>query len=190
MKITDIRNNEQLQQFVATKNKAKYIFFWGHQETSGKVTKSCFSQWYESSFEIERVKYQTAEHFMMAEKARLFGDAKLESKIIAASNPGEAKALGRSVANFSESLWNEKRFNIVVQANLAKFRQNPSLQEFLLNTGDRILVEASPVDKIWGIGLAQDSPHIDNPFKWKGLNLLGYALMEVRSQLQTTPVEP
>ena len=87
------------------------------------------------------------------------------------------------MANFDEKIWNEKRFDIVVQGSIAKFSQNPALKDFLLNTGGRILVEASPVDKIWGIGMAQDDDHIDNPLKWQGLNLLGFSLMVVRDRL-------
>ena len=120
---------------------------------------------------------------MMAEKARLFGDTKAEQKIISASNPGEAKKLGRSVLGFDDNLWFENRFSIVVNANVAKFSQNAELKTYLLGTGSRVLVEASPVDKIWGIGLAVNDAGFENPNLWKGENLLGFALMEVRSQL-------
>jgi len=120
---------------------------------------------------------------MMAEKARLFGDIENVQKAIQATNPGEAKAVGRLVKGFENKKWNEHRFEIVVTANLNKFRQNPSLETYLLKTGDRVLVEASPVDKIWGIGLAADNVDCQNPNLWKGLNLLGYALMEVRNKL-------
>lgn len=169
--------------YVNHSNPVKYVFFWGHKKPKEGVSKTCFSQWYEASFEIDGVIYQTAEHYMMAEKARLFGDTEAEKKIISASNPGEAKKLGRSVLGFDDNLWLENRFTIVVNANLAKFAQNSELKTYLLGTGSRVLVEASPVDKVWGIGLAVNDAGVDNPNLWKGDNLLGFALMEVRSQL-------
>ena len=119
----------------------------------------------------------------MAEKARLFGDEEAALKIVGAKNPGEAKKLGRLVSHFNEQIWIDNRFEIVVKANRAKFDQNVELKEFLLNTGERVIVEASPIDRIWGIGLPQDSAAASNPAQWKGLSLLGFALMEVRRQL-------
>ena len=178
-----IRTKETLIDALARGNTLKYIFFWGHQEKGGQVTKSCFSQWYDSPFEEEGHEFLTAEHYMMFHKAKLFGDSRACERVLAARSPGEAKAVGREVVGFEQSLWNEKRFEIVVKANLAKFSQNPALAAFLLNTGNRVLVEASPVDTIWGIGLAQDNPAAEDPNTWKGLNLLGFALMEVREQL-------
>ncbi|EMD1715581.1 NADAR family protein [Providencia stuartii] len=168
-----------------TGKKLKYLFFWGHQSKQKQVTKSCLSQWYPATFMVEGNRFASAEHFMMAEKARLFDDNESFEKIIHAPNPGAAKAFGREVRGFQQSIWDEHRFNIVVAANLAKFSQNEELKTFLLNTNERILVEASPVDKIWGIGLAEDSENIENLLTWKGLNLLGFALMEVRKQLAT-----
>ncbi|HEP0307830.1 MULTISPECIES: NADAR family protein [Providencia] len=163
--------------------KFKYIFFWGHQTKQSQITKSCFSQWYPSPFVINNHRFASAEHFMMAEKARLFGDLETLDKIIHAPNPGAAKAFGREVRGFKQDIWDENRFTIVVAANMAKFSQNKEIKQFLLATNERVLVEASPVDKIWGIGLAEDAENIENPLTWKGLNLLGFALMEVRSQL-------
>lgn len=179
----DIRTKQDLINYVNEGNLVKYVFFWGHRKPKEGVSKTCFSQWYDSEFVENGVKYQTAEHYMMAGKAKLFGDDESFNKILAASNPGEAKKIGRSVQGFDEALWLEHRFSLVVQANLLKFSQNHELGEFLTKTGDRVLVEASPVDKIWGVGLAADDENIQNPNLWKGLNLLGFALMEVRSQL-------
>jgi len=179
----DIRTKDELVALIDGGEKPKYIFFWGHQEKGQQVTKSCFSQWYEAKFHEGEHEFLTAEHYMMYQKAKLFGDDKACEKVLAAVTPGEAKAVGREVLGFDQKLWEEKRFGIVVDANLAKFSQNPTLKAFLLGTGSRILVEASPVDKIWGIGLAQDNPAAENPKQWKGLNLLGFALMEVRQQL-------
>lgn len=163
---------------------AKYLFFWGHQPTSdGSVTKTCFSQWFGAGFTIQDVYYPTAEHYMMAEKARLFADEAIRLQILTATHPKQAKDYGRKVRNFDPVLWEEQRLSIVIRGNLAKFQQNPRPQEFLLGTGDRLLVEASPVDKIWGIGLAADHPDAVFPERWPGLNLLGIALMEVRSKI-------
>lgn len=165
-------------------NTVKYVFFWGHQKPEYGVSKSCFSQWYESPFTVENHNFLTAEHYMMAKKAELFGDDNAKNKILACKTPGEAKKLGRNVINFSDDVWLKQRFDIVVSANMAKFSQNPELKQFLLNTGDRVLVESSPIDKIWGIGLAVDDPAASDPNKWQGLNLLGFALMCVRDQLK------
>ncbi len=161
----------------------EYVFFWGHRKPESGVAETCFSQWYESMFEVDGVVYQTAEHFMMAEKARLFGDYESERRILSADNPGAAKMIGRCVRGFDERKWMENRMSIVVNANFMKFGQNRELKEYILNTGNRILVEASPVDSIWGIGLAADNRDAENPNLWKGLNLLGFALMEVRGLL-------
>jgi ribA/ribD-fused uncharacterized protein len=152
-----------------------YLFFWRD--------KSCLSQWHPSSFIIGNNKFKTAEHYMMYEKAKLFGDIMKAVEIVKAPDPRTAKSLGRQVKGFKEKIWKSKCFDFVVDGNLAKFSQNYKARKFLMNTGDRILVEASPYDKIWGIGL--DSSHKDakNPLRWKGTNLLGFALIKVRSML-------
>lgn len=162
----------------------KFVFFWGHQTHKKEVTATCFSQWYEAPFVVDGERYPTAEHFMMAQKAALFGDQETRALVLRAPNPGAAKALGRRVRGFDEAVWTEKRFAIVVRANEAKFSQNPELEQFLKTTGSRILVEASPVDKIWGIGLAQDDERAKDPNAWLGLNLLGFALMQVRDVIK------
>ncbi len=120
---------------------------------------------------------------MMAEKARLFGDAAARRKILATGSPSRAKAIGRTVARFDEGTWVAHRHAFVVAGNSAKFSQNPGLKSFLLSTKRRVLVEASPADRIWGIGLDEDSPDAARPQRWRGLNLLGFALMEVRERL-------
>ena len=159
----------------------KYIFFWGHkEEKKEEITKSCLSQWYDCSFEIDGILYNTAEQYMMSQKALLFNDNGTNKKIMGVKDPKQYKKLGRQVKNFSSNLWDEKKFDIVVKGNLAKFSQNENLKQFLLNTKNKILVEASPYDKIWGIGMAQDDKDIYNQDKWKGENLLGKALMKVR----------
>lgn len=166
------------------KNRLKYVFFWGHTPSStGEITKSCFSQWYPCEFVENDVKYFTAEQYMMAKKALLFGDNVTCAKIMSASHPNQFKALGRKIKPFDEATWNEHKKEIVVQGNLAKFGQNERLKTFLLNTGNRVLVEASPYDKIWGIGMSANDDNVENPNMWKGENNLGFALMEVRDIL-------
>jgi ribA/ribD-fused uncharacterized protein len=180
------RDIEALRKEVRKGWRPKYLFFWGHQpRPDGKLGNECLSQWWGALFMVEDVRYPTTEHFMMAEKARLFGDLVARERIIAAPNPDAAKRLGREVNNFNEQVWQQHRFAIVVQGNLAKFGQNAALRKYLLETGERVLVEASPVDRIWGIGMAANDSHAENPEKWRGLNLLGFALMEVRDRLRT-----
>ncbi|MEQ4924698.1 NADAR family protein [Proteus hauseri] len=174
---------QQLQKNFRANKKIKFVFFWGHKTKSDEVTNSCFSQWYPASFIVDDVRYSSAEHYMMAEKARIFNDIEIRERIIQTSNPGTAKALGREVKGFDQAIWEQQRMEIVIRANEAKFSQNRDLAEFLISTGSRILVEASPVDKIWGIGLSKQDKEAENPLLWRGLNLLGFALMKVRSTL-------
>ncbi|EBF5115327.1 NADAR family protein [Listeria monocytogenes] len=176
---------EKIQHKYRKGEKLKYIFFWGHQPAEdGKISKSCFSQWWICSFKVDGVEYNCAEQFMMAEKAKLFNDMEMREKILAAKHPKQAKDFGRLISGFQEDIWLKNRFNIVMRANQAKFSQNEELKKFLMQTKNRILVEASPVDKIWGIGIAADNKNVENPLYWKGLNLLGFALMEVRDELE------
>jgi ribA/ribD-fused uncharacterized protein len=162
----------------------KYLFFWGHQPSQdGQVTKSCFSQWWHSPFITEGISYTTAEHWMMAKKALLFDDKETYQKILKARTPGEAKRLGRSVQNYDEDLWCKRRMNIVIEGNFHKFSQHSLLGNFLEQTNSRVLVEASPSDCIWGIGLMENNLDASYPEKWKGTNLLGFALMHVRDKL-------
>ena len=164
----------------------KYLFFWGHTpKQKDVVDKSCFSQWYPAAFEVAGDTYATAEHWMMAEKAHLFGSNDVRARILAAKHPAEAKKLGREVTGFDPLVWDAQKYDLVVTGNYHKFSQHAELQEYLLTTGDRVLVEASPVDAIWGIGLAADHPDALQPARWPGQNLLGFALMEVRDQLRT-----
>jgi ribA/ribD-fused uncharacterized protein len=163
----------------------KYLFFWGHTpKQPNTVDKSCFSQWYPAAFTLASDTYATAEHWMMAEKARLFGNDEVRARIIAARHPDEAKKLGRQVTSFDPQVWNEQKYELVQAGNCQKFSQHAQLKEYLLTTGNRVLVEASPVDAIWGIGLAATHPDAMQPAWWPGENLLGFALMEVRDQLR------
>lgn len=163
----------------------KYVFFWGHTGAADRVGTFVFSQWREpAAFTLDGVSYATAEHYMMAQKARLFGDEATRAKIIAARSPGAAKALGREVAGFSDEIWEAHRFDIVVAGSVAKFGQNPALKTYLLETGNKVLVEAAPRDRIWGVGLARDDERILDPRTWRGENLLGFALMKARAVLR------
>lgn len=162
----------------------KYLFFWGHQpERDGGIGKGCLSQWWPCSFVADGQQFASAEHYMMWRKALLFDDTTVAERVPVARTPAEAKALGRQISGFSDEVWDSSRLEIVVEANLAKFGQNPPLRSYLLGTGSRILVEASPQDRVWGIGLVASDPRAADPASWLGLNLLGEALMEVRSRL-------
>ena len=183
----DARDRETLVQLVQAGAQPEYLPFWGHRPLAdGRIGKPCFSQWWACEFTVDGVSYPTAEHFMMAEKGRLFGDEEAVARILSGGkDPSEAKRQGRKVRGFDEERWVAARFDLVVRGNEAKFGQNPALQAFLLGTGNKVLVEASPVDRIWGIGLAATDPRATDPEQWQGLNLLGFALMEVRSRLRT-----
>ena len=157
----------------------RFLFFWHEYEENGFL-----SQWYHAPFTVEGVTYQTCEQFMMAKKALLFGDFGKYSQIMNERDPKKDKALGKTVANFDHDFWNSCNEEIVYNANLAKFSQNPELKEALLATGDKILVEASPYDKIYGIGLEASDPAARDPQKWKGTNLLGSTLCRVREALR------
>lgn len=175
---------ETLRGRVVGGERFRYLCFWGHRaRADGTPSAACFSQWYLAPFQIDGVRYPTAEHWMMAEKARLFGDDAALAQVFARDDPGAAKAAGRAVRDFDDGLWARRRFEIVVAGNLAKFDQNPPLRDFLMGTGDQVLVEASPVDPIWGIAIAARDPRAQDPACWQGLNLLGFALMAVREAL-------
>lgn len=146
---------------------------------------SCLSQWWPSPFTVDEVEYATAEHWMMAAKARLFEDAEAERRVLAAAHPAQAKKAGRLVRGFDESIWERERFGIVVEGSVHKFGAHADLREYLFDTGARVLVEASPVDRVWGIGLAADDEAASDPERWRGPNLLGFALMEARERLRS-----
>lgn len=126
----------------------------------------------------------TAEQYMMAEKALLMGDDDTYEKILQESDPRKQKALGRRVKHWNESKWKKHRVAIVLAGNLAKFSQNVHLKKALLATGKTELVEASPNDTIWGVGLRQSDPRIKDKKTWRGLNLLGQILTQVREMLR------
>jgi len=175
---------EYLDQSQNQEQTVKYLYFWGHTpKNPDEIDQSCLSQWFPACFTIDRTHYATAEHYMMAQKALLFNDHAAIDRILNAPHPHAAKQIGRQVQGFEPEQWIAQRFAIVIAGNLAKFQQNPQLAQFLQQTGDRVLVEASPLDPIWGIGLAATDRRANQPQTWQGLNLLGFALMQVRSQL-------
>ncbi|RDS62695.1 DUF1768 domain-containing protein [Streptomyces sp. M7] len=177
-----------LKQEVRTGARVKYLHFWGHRPLpDGRVGASCLSQWWPSPFTVDGVRYATAEHWMMAGKARLFRDAEAERLALVAEHPAEAKKAGRLVRGFDDAVWARERFRIVVEGSVHKFAAHPQLRGFLLGTGERVLVEASPLDRVWGIGLAATDQGAGDPERWKGPNLLGFALMEARERLRATP---
>ncbi|WP_434092383.1 NADAR family protein [Streptomyces flaveolus] len=180
-----IDSREALLREVRAGARIKYLCFWGHRPLpDGRIGPSCLSQWWPSPFTVDGVEYATAEHWMMAGKARLFEDAEAERRVRAAGHPAEAKKAGRLVRGFDEAVWERERFRIVVEGSVHKFASDPALRAFLLDTGDRVLVEASPVDRVWGIGLTADDEAATDPERWRGENLLGFALMVARGRLR------
>ena len=174
-----------LQQEFTAGRKREFCLFWGHQPApEGSMTKSCLSQWWMEDFWSIADTYLCMEQYMMAGKAALFSDQEIRKEILACSDPKQIKALGRKVRGFDQKVWDRFKYAIVLNGNWCKFSQNRDLREFLLSTGDSVLVEASPYDNIWGIRLAASSPEAQDPMKWRGQNLLGFALMEVRDELR------
>lgn len=155
-------------------NSTNAHLFWG----------GIFSQWTPSRIVVDGVSYNCNEQYMMASKAMLFGDDKMYVKIMEAENPSLQKAYGRQVAKFDSAKWNEISRLVVYRANLAKFTQNCNNYKYLMETGDKIIVEASPEDKIWGIGLHASHPDAWDTEKWQGTNWLGEAIMQVRSDIR------
>ncbi len=162
----------------------KYSFFFGHKPDSTGL--NVFSQWYPAVFTDTHngvsYTYANTEQYMMAQKALLFDDMPIFHSIMNTTDPAKIKNFGRLVKNFDQKKWNECKFEIVVNGNRCKFTQNPILMKQLLSTGDRIIVEASPYDKIWGIGLSASNAVSTPMNKWPGQNLLGKALMIVRDE--------
>ncbi|MCP3859794.1 MAG: NADAR family protein [Phycisphaeraceae bacterium] len=175
---------DQLVEAERAGHRLKFLFFWGHTPPpSGEIGAHVLSQWYLHEFEIAGVSYASAEHYMMADKARLFADDEALEEILTSATPGEAKALGRRVRNFDNPTWEAHRSDIVTRASIAKFGSNDELRSYLVGTGNRVLVEASPRDRIWGIGMGKNNPAAEQPSAWRGLNLLGFALMRARAEV-------
>lgn len=176
---------EQIREAYVRGERPEYIFFWKAKPSPDEsVTKSCLSQWWKSDFWAVADTYCCMEQFMMANKAELFEDAQIRRQILQCRDPKRMKALGRKVKNFEEAVWDEAKYPIVLNGNYLKFTQNPGLRKFLISTGESVIVETSPFDAVWGIHMGQEEEDILNPLKWRGENLLGFALMEVRDEIR------
>ena len=158
---------------------ADYVFFCKINQPNGYL-----SNWWAAPFEFDGVRYPTTEHFMMYQKALMMGDHAVAEQVLMATSPAQVKALGRKVKNFNPRLWDDQKFDIVLQGNLAKFRAYPDLLNRLLATGDSIIAEAADYDRVWGIGLSAGDARARDPAQWRGQNLLGKVLMEVRRRLR------
>ncbi|PTL84026.1 NADAR family protein [Vitiosangium sp. GDMCC 1.1324] len=166
----------------------RFTFFWRQE--------SPFSQWHPTQFVVGGARFTCTEQYMMHGKAVLFGDAEMAARILEAKTPREHKALGRKVRGFEGAVWERERERIVYEGNHAKFIQNAGLLAALLATAGTELVEASPMDRIWGVGLSAEDPRIQNPATWRGQNLLGKVLTRLREDLlaagetQARPARP
>jgi hypothetical protein len=149
----------------------KYNFFWN----------GIFSNWYESYFDIDGITFNCGEQYMMYEKAITFDDAETARKILESDSPKEQKQLGRKVKNFNPEYWDNVKYEIVKRGLKEKFNQNPKLKKYLLSYKGYQMVEASPFDRIWGIGFT-DKEAIENIDKW-GDNLLGQIITELSNEL-------
>lgn len=167
----------------STKGKNLLLFYRETPVTPGRITETCLCQWYPAKFSDVH-DYICAEQFMMASKAALFGDKEREQQIMKETSPAAMQKIGRQVAGFDGAEWDKIKYTVVLNASWMKFSQNYELKEYLLSTGDSILVEASPRDRVWGIGYDEKHPNAWEPTKWDGENLLGFALMEVRDKLR------
>lgn len=159
------------------------VFFWTPVPEGDRPGPWVLSQWWPVDFQVDGITYPHVEAYMMAEKARLFGDEDMCDRILESKHPAEAKKLGRQVRGFYSALWEERRYEIVLRGNLAKFSQHEELRRYLVSTAPQVLVEASPNDTVWGIGLAEHNEGAGRPSEWRGLNLLGFALGTVRDRL-------
>lgn len=176
---------ESLRKAVRSGQTFRYRLFYGHTpRADGKLSDAVFSQFWPCSFTVGDVRYVWAEQWMMASKARLFGDAEALARILAAKAPLECKRIGRQVRNFDESTWRTHRFELVTTGNIGKFGDDAALRAYLLDTGDEVLVEASPTDCVWGIRAGRNNPDAQDPLRWRGQNLLGFALMRARGVLR------
>lgn len=157
----------------------KVVCFHNPNEENGYL-----SNWWLSPFTIHNVHYSSAEQYMMHQKALLFQDKQIAEAILKTDDVAKIKAYGRKVKNYDDTIWNDKRKEIVYQGLLAKFQQNKDLSNKLLATGEALLAECAVKDKIWGIGLSMKDERRFHPNEWQGQNLLGQCLMEVRSKLR------
>ena len=166
--------NEQI-----TTSMPSIIGFWKEDQPYGFL-----SNWYPAGFEFMGAFFKTSEHWMMWQKARVMGDLDMAEKILDVETPAEAKALGKKVHGFDPKLWDDVCEQLVYYGVREKFLANPELADQLMATGSAVLCEATPPDKIWGIGMAVDHPTFKDPSTWKGKNLQGRVCMRVRSDLR------
>lgn len=164
---------------ISSGNVHEYVYFWSEKGSTG-----CYSQWFMSNFEVDGRSYCCMEQYMMAQKAILFKDIETLGKIFSSTDPRMIKAYGREVKGFDPVKWGDNKSRIVFEGNMAKFGQNEVIRNTLLTTGDKVLAEASPYDRIWGIGMRASEASKSGPGQWKGENLLGFALMQVRDELK------
>ena len=151
----------------------RFVFFWNGP----------FSQWTASPFELDGQSYLCAEQYMMQQKAELFGDWEVAAQIAEVRDPGLQKALGRRVRGFDAVIWDREKVGVVERGSMAKYQQNRGFRRKLFQTIGATLVEASPLDVIWGIGLAANDPAARDRRQWRGENLLGQILTGVRDRL-------
>jgi len=151
------------------------IGFWKPSE----IPYGVFSQWYNSSFIENNIIFNNCEQYMMYHKAKLFNDIEKSEEILQNNDPKVLKEIGKLVKNFNQKIWDSNKYQIVLEGNLLKFSQNKKLKIILKSTNYYEIVEASPFDKIWGIGTTDTK----NRNKWNGENLLGKVLMDVRNRL-------
>ena len=162
----------------------KIICFHSPEEENGYL-----SNWYSSPFKIGDKQFSSAEQYMMYRKALCFKDEETAKKIMGTEDVRLIKALGREVHDYVDSIWASQREEAVYEGLLAKFKENPELKERLLSTGDTLLAECALNDRIWGIGLSMKDVERLDPDKWRGMNLLGKALMKVREALALEEAE-
>lgn len=153
----------------------EYYFFWDGP----------FSNWHPASFEYQGHRFANSEQAFMWRKAKYFNDHVIADKMLRETDPSKVKALGRKVTFYDDKAWSEVRYDIMVDVNLAKFSQNLELRDFLIAHSHLEIVEASPVDTIWGIGLTESAARKVTKDEWQGLNLLGIAMNEVADLLKT-----
>ena len=175
---------DKLQKDFNKGKKIDFLFFYGHTSDKNEITKSSLSQWYIKDFKENDLTFNCMEKYMMYNKALLFDDKDIAQEILKNNQPKAIKELGRKVKNFNDGIWDKMKYKIVFKGNYYKFSQNMELITFLLNTKNKVLAEASPYDKVWGIKMKYDDENIENPFCWKGENLLGFALMEARDEIK------
>lgn len=158
---------------------SRVIGFYGAGDAYG-----CFSNFYRAPFKFEGKCFTWSEQYIMYKKAELFEDAEMMRAVMLATTPMAAKSCGRKVSGYVDSVWVERRVELSTAGIYEKFKQNRDIRDILLGTGDAILAECAPRDKIWGIGMGVSNPAVQHPGQWRGQNILGSILMDVRRRLR------